>query len=182
MRKAFSTLTLFICALALTFTSCKKDEFKSNDDLYKAIASEEATVTLSKAGFTTNSTGLIKASEANYYKAGTMEYIVDGSTEATFSFKTGGQGSLNKGGAISNKTLKSKSGKTSYTKVIVSPIVKVTGCKYIVQGIVEYYDKNNTLLATIDFGNGTCDEWAVKSFPNNSKPDYTFSQDDWFKK
>jgi hypothetical protein len=88
---------------------------------------------------------------------------------------------LSKNGISSKKSLKGKSHQSKkYTMVVVSPIVKVANCKYIVQGIVEYYDDNNNLLATIDFGNGTCDEWAVKSFPN--KPDYTFSQDDWFKK
>ncbi len=109
-----------------------------------------------------------------------MEYVVNGITEATFEFNTGGQGTLNKNGGKTNKSLKSKSSKENYTKVIVSPIVKVKTCKYIVQGIIEYYDDNNKLVATIDFGDGTCDEWAVKSFPN--KADYTFSQDDWFKK
>lgn len=182
MKNTLYLLSFILCSLALTFSSCSKKEISTDDELFAAIVNEEATIELSKAGFTTNNNGLVKASSANYYTAGSMEYIVDGNPEATFEFAAGGQGTLNKGGTQSKKTLKGKSGKTKYTKVIISPIVKVTGCKYIVQGMVEYYDDKNNLLATIDFGNGTCDEWAVKTFPNNSKPDYTFSQDDWGKK
>ena len=172
-----------LLCLAIGFTACNKSQVEKSDDLFESIVSEEATLTLSKAGFTTKSTGLVKANEENYYQAGTMEYLVDGVIEATFNFGQGGQGTLNKGSNSTTKSLKGKSGKSKkYKKVIVSPIVKVTDCKYIVQGTVEYYDLKNNLLATIDFGNGICDEWAVKTFPNNSKPAVTFSQKDWYKK
>lgn len=170
---------LLLCAIAISFTSCSKNATEKVDLLYEAV-SEPSTVELSQANFTTKSNGLIKAKDANYYEAGTMEYVVNDVTEATFEFKAGGQGSLNKNGHQSAKSLKGKSSKATYNKVIVSPIVKVANCDYIVQGIIDYYDDKNNLVATIDFGDGTCDEWAVKSFPN--KADYTFSQDDWFKK
>ncbi len=179
MTTTLKTSLLILCAIAIAFTSCKKDTTEKTD-LLNEVVNEPATVELSEANFTTNSNNLLKATDANYYEAGTMEYVVNGITEATFEFNAGGQGTLNKNGGKTNKSLKGKSSKANYTKVIVSPIVKVKTCKYIVQGIIEYYDDNNKLVATIDFGDGTCDEWAVKSFPN--KPDYTFSQDDWFKK
>lgn len=182
MKTSINILVFVLLGLVLSFTSCKKDELKQ-DDFLSEVVEEEATINLSKAGFTTKSNGLVKAANESYYETGNMEYVVDGVTEATFIFQSGGQGSLKKGGSTSTKKLKGKSKKTKkYTKVVVSPIVKVTGCKYIVQGIVEYYDMNNNLLATIDFGNGVCDEWATKTFPNNSKPAVTFSQKVWYKK
>jgi hypothetical protein len=182
MKTSSKLLSIALLALALGFVSCKKDTVNA-DDFLSEIVEEEETITLSKAGFKTNSIGLIKATTDNYYEAGTMEYIVNGVLEATFEFQTGGQGSLNKNGSSTIKSLKGKSKKTKkYTKVIVSPMVKVSGCQWIVQGIIEYYDDKNNLLATIDFGNGLCDEWATKTFPNNNKPPVTFSQDDWFKK
>jgi len=180
MKTTIQFLAFALCGLILSFTSCKKDEL-TKDDFLTEVVNEESTVELSKAGFTTTSNGLVKATDANYYTAGTMEYVIDGTTEATIEFQAGGQCALNKNGSAKTKSLKGKSSKSKkYHKVIVSPIVKVNGCKYIVQGIVEYYDMNNNLVASIDFGNGTCDALAIKSFPN--KPDYTFSQDDWFKK
>ncbi len=173
---------ILLLLFTLLFTACKKDNLTS-DDLMTVIVNEEATVELSKANFTTKENGLVKATGGNYYEAGSMEYIVEGTTEAIIEFKEGGNCNLNKNGSSFSKSLKGKSKKNKkFTKVILSPIVKVTGCQWIVQGIIEYYDDNNNLLATIDFGNGTCDEWATKTFPNNSKPAVTFSQDDWFKK
>ena len=171
---------LAIITALFFIASCTKKEL-SEDQLMYDVVTEQATLELSKANFTTAKNNLVKARNANYFESGSMDYLVDGVTEATITFQSGGQCSLSKNGISSKKSLKGKSHQSKkYTMVVVSPIVKVANCKYIVQGIVEYYDDNNNLLATIDFGNGTCDEWAVKSFPN--KPDYTFSQDDWFKK
>lgn len=180
MKNVIQLALSLLLILVVGFASCKKEEVKT-DDFLSEIVQEEATIELSKEGFKTISTALVKANNANYYEAGKMQYEVNGIIEATFEFQQGGQGALSKNGSSTKKNLKGKSSKSKkYNKVIVSPIIKVKGCKYIVQGIIEYYDTKNNLLATIDFGNGTCDEWAVKSFPN--KPDYTFSQDDWFKK
>jgi len=173
-----SLLILFTSTL---FFSCQKD-IQKTDDLFSEVVAEDATIILSQEGFTTTSNGLLKATDASYYEAGTMDYVVNGTTEASFEFNSGGEGQLTMSGNKSIKNLKGKSKKNIYHKVIVSPIVKVKGCDYIVQGIIEFYDDNKTLLATIDFGDGTCDEWAIKSFPNNSKPDYTFSQKDFYKK
>ena len=67
-----------------------------------------------------------------------------------------------------------------YTEVIVDSIVK-TSCYFDkwdktvitpVSGLFEYYDSNNNWIASIDFGDGTCDEWATKTWDINIFPDY----------
>ena len=67
-----------------------------------------------------------------------------------------------------------------YTEVEVSPIVKIN-CyfsdwdKYImtpVSGLFEYYDIDGNWVASIDFGDGTCDEWATKTWDVDVFPDY----------
>ena len=67
-----------------------------------------------------------------------------------------------------------------YTEVEVSPIVK-TSCYFAqwdktimtpVSGLFEYYDSDNYWVASIDFGDGTCDEWATKTWDVNMFPDY----------
>ena len=74
-----------------------------------------------------------------------------------------------------------------YTEVEVSPIVK-TSCYFTqwgktiitpVSGLFEYYDSNNNWVASIDFGDGTCDEWATKSWDVNMFPDYPSGSEDF---
>ena len=50
---------------------------------------------------------------------------------------------------------------TDYIEYIVKPIVVSPDCNCIVQGFLKYV-KNNKTVALIDYGNGECDEWAVK--------------------
>ena len=75
-----------------------------------------------------------------------------------------------------------------YTEVEVSPIVK-TSCYFAqwdktimtpVSGLFEYYDSDNYWVASIDFGDGTCDEWATKTWDVNMFPDYPSGSEDFF--
>ena len=75
-----------------------------------------------------------------------------------------------------------------YTEVIVDSIVK-TACYFVqwdktvttpVFGLLEYYDSNNNWVASIDFGDGTCDEWATKTWDVNMFPDYPSGSEDFF--
>ena len=74
-----------------------------------------------------------------------------------------------------------------YTEVEVSPIVK-TSCYFAqwdktimtpVSGLFEYYDSANNWVASIDFGDGTCDEWATKSWDVNMFPNYPSGSEDF---
>ena len=67
-----------------------------------------------------------------------------------------------------------------YIEVEVNPIVK-TNCYFSdwdkeimtpVSGLFEYYDNNNNWVASIDFGDGNCDQWATKTWDINVFPDY----------
>ena len=49
-----------------------------------------------------------------------------------------------------------------------------------VSGLLEFHDMNNNWVASIDFGNGNCDQWAIKTwnvnvFPENSEGESQFS-------
>ena len=52
--------------------------------------------------------------------------------------------------------------------MIVEPIVKLENCEYIVAGIIDFYE-GDQWVATLDFGDGTCDEWATKTWDGGSK-------------
>ena len=74
-----------------------------------------------------------------------------------------------------------------YTEIEVSPIVK-TSCYFTewdktiitpVSGLFEYYDADENWVASIDYGDGTCDEWATKSWDVNVFPDYPAGSEDF---
>ncbi len=50
----------------------------------------------------------------------------------------------------------------TYTKNILIPLEKIDGCDYVVKGKIEYI-KNGTVVATVDFGDGQCDNIATKT-------------------
>ena len=50
----------------------------------------------------------------------------------------------------------------TYKKNILIPLVKIDGCDYIVEGKIEYI-KTGTVVATVDFGDGQCDDIATKT-------------------
>ncbi len=66
-----------------------------------------------------------------------------------------------------------------YTEVEVNPIVKIN-CDFDrakeiltpVSGLFEYYDADGNWIASIDFGDGTCDEWATKTWDVEMFPEY----------
>ena len=72
-----------------------------------------------------------------------------------------------------------------YTEVEVEPIVKIN-CYFEawekeietpVSGLFEYYDSSNNWVASIDFGDGSCDEWATKSWDVTYFPDFPTGQE-----
>ena len=67
-----------------------------------------------------------------------------------------------------------------FSEIEVTPIVK-KNCYFEewdkdvmtpVSGLFEYYDSNDNWVATIDFGDGACDEWATKTWDVTVFPDY----------
>ena len=74
-----------------------------------------------------------------------------------------------------------------YTEVEVNPIVKIN-CYFSywdkdvmtpVSGLFEYYDADGNWVASIDFGDGTCDEWATKTWDVDIFPDYPSGTNDF---
>lgn len=48
----------------------------------------------------------------------------------------------------------------SFSRVIVEPLIKPATCRFIVQGIVNFY-RNNELFAELNYGDGECDDIAI---------------------
>tara|TARA_B100000902_G_C27221587_1_gene869982 strand:- start:100 stop:489 length:390 start_codon:yes stop_codon:yes gene_type:complete len=42
-----------------------------------------------------------------------------------------------------------------------------------VSGLLEYYNQNNDWVASINFGDGNCDQWGTKTWDTNIFPEYS---------
>ncbi len=71
---------------------------------------------------------------------------------------------------INIRSSKTDSAKT-YTKKILIPLEKIDGCDYVVKGKIEYI-KDGSVVATVDFGDGECDDIATKTVDGKK---YTFN-------
>ena len=58
--------------------------------------------------------------------------------------------------------VKSSNTDNTYTKNILIPLEKIDGCDYVVKGKIEYI-KDGTVVATVDYGDGECDDIATKT-------------------
>ena len=91
--------------------------------------------------------------------------------------------------------LRSELQQDGYIETIVDSIVK-QDCYFEkwdktvltpVSGLIEFYDSNDNWVASIDFGNGSCDEWATKTwdvtvFPDSPEGQEKFSVFSFYKK
>lgn len=174
MKNYLKVLFVLSFGLVLLFTACKKNndldlskemyenydadiEFKDGGDIEKIITKP-----------------LFSPDDCKYVVEGTIEFRKNGEAVAIIDF---GDGSCDN---IATKTIdgvttefsldkKDPDGKEyDYKKVLVEPIVKLEGCDYIVSGIIKFY-KGDTWIVTIDFGDGSCDEWATKYWDGGSK-------------
>ena len=108
---------------------------------------------------------LEKIDGCDYVVKGKIEYLKDGAVVATVDF---GDGECDD---IATKTvdgkkytfnLRGKKKSSRYKKNILMPLVKIDGCDYIVEGKIEY-TKKGAVEATVDFGDGQCDNIATKT-------------------
>ncbi len=185
-------LSIMAITGVISFTSCKKDsvEMPSEDPMLIEIATEEASVRLANSGYQEEITQeLLSTNGQAYYSQGTIEYQSGSEVLAVVNFETNSneKASLTENGISTAFYLTKKKKGSKYKKVILKPLVKTADCAYIVGGIIKYYDyKSGVYLATIDYGNGTCDVWANKSWPAGSYGDKswpagseTFSLEEW---
>jgi hypothetical protein len=177
MKKVFLSLTL-IAGIALV--SCEKEKVESN--FTSEASSETETLRLPESGYDMNVTETLTKSSGDVYTSGVIEYTKNGNVLATFDFGAGEEDKAaryEKDGKSYDCSLEKeekdwdKKEKKGYKKVIIEPIVKSDDCGYIVSGIIKYYDmKTGEWTATVDFGDGTCDDSAIKT---TEEGDYTFT-------
>ena len=101
----------------------------------------------------------------DYVVKGKIEYIKNGVVVATVDFGDGECDDIatkTVDGETSTFNLRGKKKSSRYKRNIIKPLVKIDGCDYIVEGKIEYI-KDGALVATVDFGDGECDNIATKT-------------------
>ena len=170
---------LVICAFL--FSACNKDKDVEVKSLESEIAGEFHNLTVPVSGYDIEVTeALEKATDSEYYTTGIIEYRKDGDVLATIDFGDGTKDAVatkEKDGDKEDIDLTQKKDgedkKDDFKKVIVEPLVKADDCDYITSGIIKYY-KYEEWVATINFGDGTCDNEAEKETEEGF---YTFTLD-----
>jgi hypothetical protein len=174
MKNSIKLLSLLALGLVFILTSCSKENTSSKDeDLYKSIANEEADFILKDGGSFEKviTKRLVKRDDCRFIVAGTIEFYKNGRLAFIIDFGEGrcdDLATITRNGETYEISLLRLRKAGEYDKVIVEPLVKLEDCEYIVSGIVEFY-KGDTWVATFDFGDGTCDEWATKTWDGGSK-------------
>ena len=171
MKKFTSISTIILLALMIAVSSCKKDDSsdKSND-IFKDLSPDleflgdgdyEKIITKP----------LLKIDNCKYIVEGTIEFHKGDKLLAIIDY---GDGSCDNiatktiDGVTSKFSLDKVDGKPEYKKVIVEPLIKLEACDYIVAGVIEFYLKDKW-IATLDYGDGSCDEWATKKWDGGSE-------------
>ena len=101
---------------------------------------------------------LVQPSPNSPYTAGKIEYVENGSVTSTVQFNANGKASYS--GMGGNKTMTTEWFDDDTYWIITDPLVKPANCDYIVDGTIQFFEKvSNALVATVDFGDGTCDPY-----------------------
>jgi len=165
-----SILALGCCAISLL--SCQKESLSPEATVEADILYDKASLTLPVSGYQTNIISPLALNNSDCYTDGIIEYSESNQVLAIVDFGNGfkNEATIIKNGKSSKLSLQQN--KSDFKKVIINPLVKTEDCNYIVQGTIKYYSKNGEWVATVDYGDGTCDEWATKKWKDGSK---TFS-------
>jgi hypothetical protein len=159
---------------ALLMVSCNKKQICENEANFgEEIANERAQITVPESDYSINITdALVTSDDVDYYIDGAMDYVLDGQVIASVDFGDGTSDShatITQNGVdllmdmdIRDAMYDGK--KSKYDRIIVRPLVGTDGCAYIVSGIIKYFDReDHSWVATIDYGDGTCDDLATKT-------------------
>lgn len=182
--KTLRLLILFSISLTLFSTSCSKDSLKSGNknDIYKSAAGTESDIIIKGDGKWEKviTKPLVEIEGCDYIVGGTIEYYLNGELIATIDYGDGECDDIATkivNGKIIEFSLKKEGEDDWFYKVITEPLVELEDCDYIVSGIIDFYsNKDNSWLATIDFGDGECDEWATKT---TNEGTFEFSMEEW---
>ncbi|NQV02431.1 MAG: hypothetical protein HQ542_07285 [Bacteroidia bacterium] len=170
MKKIAAIISVIVISMMILFTACEKTNDK--DALENEMKNQEVNLFFQGDGDFEKviTKPLVRIDGCKYIVAGTIEYRRDGAVVTIINF---GNGECDN---IATKTVDGVEhdfkldykGDSKYTKIIVEPLVGIETCDFIVSGIIKFY-QGDKWVATIDYGNGECDDLAIKYWEGGSK-------------
>ena len=164
--------SLLVFLLGCSSSDLSEKEEKASEENFDLSATEADYINIrssnnsSKKNYTKNILiPLERIDGCDYVVKGKIEYVKDGVVVATVDFGDGQCDDIatkTVDGETSTFNLRGKKKSSRYKKNILMPLVKIDGCDYIVEGKIEY-TKNGAVVATVDFGDGQCDNIATKT-------------------
>ena len=158
--------------LFFIFASCDSSDLKEKDSSYSSKEEYSYTskdyLNLKVSDYKKRITNeLEKKDGCDYYVKGRIEFYKQNTILAVIDYGDGECDDIatkEVDGIVENINLseKKESKDSKYKKIILNPLVKIENCNYIVDGTIEYY-KGYDLVATINYGDGTCDNIATKT-------------------
>jgi len=173
MKQQLTFLTVLIVSALFIFSACNKNKYANKNDIYKEIEYQQEDLKFDGDDDYEKVivNPIVKLDDCKFIVAGTIEFRKNDEVIATVDFGDGICDNLatkTVNGETTEFKLDYKEKDDKYKKVIVEPIVKLENCEYIVAGIIDFYE-GDQWVATLDFGDGTCDEWATKTWDGGSK-------------
>ncbi len=177
-----SMFFLFAALALFMFSSCEKSNFKDSFDIVDEAINQESIVSLTSSNYErVETTTLERSGERGAFVTGVVEYRENGILKTKLDFGNGDNDKVTLTDADGDKLVElkedkaddcnKKEDKCDYIKIIGEPLVKTDDCDYIVAGTIEFYKKGEW-VATIDYGDGTCDSEAVKYTADSEEPYY----------
>ena len=181
MRQLFLQSFIWMFILSIGMASCSKENIDKKG-IEKDVLEMKATFSLENSNYTVEIDQEIDQPEDyNYNTKGKLIYVISGVEKVIFDFGDGEKdtwASKTIDGVSSEVDLTQSYCSSNYEKIISSPLIKTDDCDFIVAGTIEFW-KNGVWIATMDFGDGNCDDLVTKTWEGGSEE---FSMLEWKKK
>ncbi len=171
MKRLMALITGLAFILMIVSVSCTKETTLYDKDTDMSGLKEEITLKDGGRFEKVVTKRLIKPDDCRFVVSGTIEYRLDGAVVAIVDYGDGtcdNVATKTMRGTTTRFLLEPEGSGEKYRKIIREPLVSLEGCDYIVSGIVDFY-QDGGWVAAIDFGDGTCDNLAIKYWDGGRK-------------
>jgi hypothetical protein len=167
MRVPIIIIIIMILVLSACEKTTKIQEEKSWQDI---LSDERGDIILDAEYDKIIIEPIVQPDNCDYIVSGIIHFVAEDEVIAVLDYGEGTcdeWATVTKDGETFDIDL-SKDEDEDWKKIIIEPLIEIENCEYIVAGIIKLY-KEGEWIVTIDFGNGTCDEWATKTWNGGSE-------------
>jgi len=173
MKNSAKMIAVLAIGLLFTVISCEKEKSSYKDDFDSEVSDLKEEITLMGDGRFEKVVvkRLVKPDDCRFIVSGTIEYRLNGEVVAIVDYGNGACDNVatkTVRGTTTRFLLEPEGNNQKYRKIITEPLIRLDNCDFIVSGVIEFY-QNEAWVATIDYGEGTCDNIAIKYWDGGRK-------------